>query len=851
MVRFTVNEVDHAVDDDARSLLDVLRDDLGLTGAKNACGEGQCGSCTVIVEGQPVFACITRMQEIDGARVRTVEGLSVDGTLHPVQAAFVDQRAMQCGYCTPGMVMRAVALLERDHNPDDETIASWFDTNICRCGGYPRIRAALHEATLPAAASADPAAVPAAASALSPPSERRWTANLRMDGDARDRSWGWTTPGGVRIDIDTDGRVHGYVGKVDGGQGNRWSLIRTIAAHLGVSTGLVELTMGDTALSPADLGTFGSRSTPDAGHALRITAAGLRRALLTDAATRWEVPVDRLTVADGMVRDTATDRTVSYSELVKAASRDIDVDPGDDVAPATVTADDVAAVRRGLAAAVTGAKQFPSDVTVPGMRHGRVLHPPAYGARLVRCDTSAARSVADAEVIESDGFVGVVALTRGIADDALQAIVAEWDVPDGPADADLEAYLRAHPAEQQEGRGGAVDHVAGDVDDARQGAATVVSATYTTAYIAHVPMELRVAVAAPDGEGLTVWLGTQRPYGVRAEVAAATGLGESQVRVVVPDFGGGFGGKHTGDVAVEAARLAHATGHPVRVAWTRKEEFRYGYLRPAAVIDMRTALSADARLLSWEFTNINSGAAGLMTPYDVKHRRIRFVPARAPLAQGSYRALAATANNFAGESHLDEIAAAAGVDPLDLRLQHLRDRRLAEVLRAAADAIGWGQSTDRMRPSDGVHVGIACGVEKDARVATAACVRLGTDGRARVTRLVTAFDCGAVIDPDGVRAQVTGATIMGLGGALFEAIRFDRGRILNAGLDGYRVPRMVDIPQIDVIVIDRPDVEPSGAGETPIISVAPAIANAVYAATGRRLRALPLDLDRDLRPNSG
>jgi isoquinoline 1-oxidoreductase len=306
-----------------------------------------------------------------------------------------------------------------------------------------------------------------------------------------------------------------------------------------------------------------------------------------------------------------------------------------------------------------------------------------------------------------------------------------------------------------------------------------------------------------------------------------------RVRIIVPDFGGGFGGKHTGDVAIEAARLAHGTGRPVKVAWTRAEEFQWAYLRPPAIIDVRATATHTGELTGWEFTNICSGAAGLLTPYDIPNRSEHYQPAHSPLPRGSYRALAATANHFARESHMDDLAAAVGADPIELRRRHLSDPRLIAVLDAVAERVDWAR-----RPG----LGIACGVEKDARVATVAEVSVddSAEDSPRLLRIVTAVDCGAVIDPDGLRLQVVGATIMGLGGALFEAIHFDGGRVRNASLAGYRVPRFSDIPPIDVIVVDRPDITPAGAGETPIVTIAAAIGNAIHAATGKRLRAMPL-----------
>jgi isoquinoline 1-oxidoreductase len=352
-----------------------------------------------------------------------------------------------------------------------------------------------------------------------------------------------------------------------------------------------------------------------------------------------------------------------------------------------------------------------------------------------------------------------------------------------------------------------------------------------------MPLEPRAALARWDSSGLTVWTATSTPFRARGELAAAFGIDPARVHVVVPDYGGGFGGKHGSVVAVEAARLARAAGSPVRVQWSRRDEFTAGYLRPAAIIDVASGADATGTLTAWSFANINSGLAGLLTPYRVPNRRQRYQAARSPLAQGSYRALAATANNFARESHVDEIAAAVGADPVEFRLRHLDDERLRTVLETAAAEIGWPGVGEPPRSG----TGIALGFEKGGRVATAARVEIGGDGSVRLVRLVTVADCGAVVHPDGLVNQIEGAIAMGLGPALFERIDFAAGRILNASMSDYRVPRLADVPaDIAVVLIDRPDQPLAGGGEAPIVAVAPAIANAIDRACSVRLRSMPL-----------
>jgi isoquinoline 1-oxidoreductase len=374
------------------------------------------------------------------------------------------------------------------------------------------------------------------------------------------------------------------------------------------------------------------------------------------------------------------------------------------------------------------------------------------------------------------------------------------------------------------------------VAEALPRAAHRLESTYTVAYIAHVPLEPRAAVAEWKDGRLTVWVGTQRPFGVKSELAEAFKLAEDKVRVIVPDTGSGYGGKHSGEHAIEAARLARGVGRPVKLVWTREEEFRWAYFRPAGVIDVKSGVDADGRLVAWEMHNYNSGSSSIRTLYEAPHQHIEFHPGRSPLRQGSYRGLAATANHFARESHMDELAAALKLDPLEFRLRNLKDARLRAVLEAAAERFGWAKAVN----APGRGHGIAGGFEKGSYVATCAEVRVEPSGAVTIVRLVASFECGAIVNPRHLESQVLGSVVQGIGGALFEAVEFDRGQILNPRLSRYRVPRFSDSPPVDVVLLDRKDLPSAGAGETPIVAVAPAIAGAIFAATGTRRRDLPL-----------
>jgi isoquinoline 1-oxidoreductase len=441
-------------------------------------------------------------------------------------------------------------------------------------------------------------------------------------------------------------------------------------------------------------------------------------------------------------------------------------------------------------------------------------------------------------LVHDGNFIGVTAPDALGAEHALNALRATWTAKPQPSSAEIFDYLRKHAREGGGGRGEGGGGT-GSIEEGLKAATHQLKATYTVAYIAHTPLEPRAAVAQWEGNKLTVWTGSQRPFGVRAELAEAFKMEEKDVRVIVPDTGAGYGGKHTGEAAIEAARLAKAAGKPVKVAWTRQEEFTWAYFRPAGVIDVTSGVRDDGTITAWEFHNYNSGGSAIRCPYDVANQKCEAHGSSSPLRQGSYRALAATANTFARETHMDELAALVKMDPLEFRLKNLKDARLRAVLEAAAEAFGWGKS----KPREGHGYGLSAGTDKGSYLGTCAEVMADKEsGMVRVVRAVAAFDCGAVVNPGQLKNQVEGALVMGLGGALFEAVEFANGMVTNGLMASYRVPRFSDLPKIEVVLIDRKDVASAGAGETPIIGIAPAAGNAIFAAAGMRLRTMPLVL---------
>jgi len=643
----------------------------------------------------------------------------------------------------------------------------------------------------------------------------------------------------ARVHIAKDGTITVMTGKVEGGQGARAELSQAAAEELHVPLDRVQLVMADTELVPDDGITAGSRSTPSTVPAVREGAAAARELLIDFAARQWNVERTSIEVKEGNAVHTATGRSTTYAALAadETASQTLQQPFAHGIHVTPVAGWKIMGVATGRPNAreiLTGRHVYPSDITRPGMLYGRVLRAPAYGARLASIDLGPAKALRDIRVVQDDQFVGVAAPDSSRADTALDSIAktAKWERAPHPSSKELFAYLKEHAREAIP-----ANPFAAEMAEAK----TVLRQTYHVAYAQHAPLEPRAAVAEWENGKLTVWTGTQNPFGCRGELARAFHLQAENVRVIVPDFGSGYGGKHTAECAIEAARLAQQAGRPVALCWTREEEFTWAYFRPAAVIEIEAGLDAENKLTSWHFININSGESAINTPYRAGKSRSHFVNSEAPLRQGSYRALAATANTFARESGMDELAAAAKVNPLEFRLAHLENPRLRAVLEKAAGEFGWEQRFGNKSPDRGV--GLACGTEKGSYVAV--CVEIEIDReqhRIQVRRVCQAFECGAIINPQNLQNQIQGAIIMGLGPALREEMRFENGEMLNAHFRGYGVPRFADVPQIDIQLVNRPDLESVGAGETPIIAVAPAIANAVFHATGVRVREMPIRL---------
>lgn len=642
----------------------------------------------------------------------------------------------------------------------------------------------------------------------------------------------------ARLHIARDGAITVLCGKVECGQGVRTEVIQAAAEELRVSPSRISVILADTDLVPNDGATVGSRSTPATIPLVRQAAAAARDLLAGLAAKHLAVPPAEIEIKDGRAIHGPSRNEKSYADL--AAVEDIGGLFAAAPVPREVTLAAIpqwqilgtSLLRPTARDLVTGKHQYPSDLVRPGMVYGKVLRAPRYRSRFSNPNLEAARALPGVTVVHDGDFIGVTAPTSAQAQKALDAISVQWTSDPHPNSSTLPDHLVRNAAPPSNPFGAELST-----------AAKTLQQSYFIPYIQHVPMEPRAAVAQWDDGKLTVWTATQQPFGIRRSIATAMRLPEDNVRVIVPDFGGGFGGKHTDECAVEAARLARAANKPVLLRWTREEEFTWAYFRPAGVMQCAASLDAAGRISSWYFININSGPSAVQTPYNIPRNLCQSVNSQPPLRHGSYRALAAAANAWARECFMDELAAAAALDPLEFRMTHLRgaEPRVRDVLAEVAKRFDW--SGRKSRKPDNVGIGIACATEKGSYTATAAQVSVDrAQGTWKIDHLAHVFECGKVLNPYYCTQQVEGAIIQGLGPVLREQMEFEGGRIQNGTFTSYQVPRFSDVPPMDVFLLDRPDLPSAGSGETPLITVAPAITNALSQAYGQRFRELPLRL---------
>lgn len=646
--------------------------------------------------------------------------------------------------------------------------------------------------------------------------------------------------------IDENGHVTVFSGKIEMGQGVLTSQAQMAAEELGVPLESITMIVGDTDRCPWDAGTWGSLTTRVFGPALRAAAAEARSVLLNLASKQLGVPRQELVAENGVISVAADpSKRVSYGEL--ARGKEITRLVGEKAILRSVREFKVmgqSPKRLDGREKVTGAAKFAGDIRLPGMLYAAILRPTVHGAKMKSAETSAAKAAAGVTVVEHEGTIAVLHASPDRAADALRLVKAEWELPQAAFDTETVGdYFAKHGGDPE------VRFSRGDIAS-RSDSLRVFNSTFRTAYKAHAPVEPHTALAEWKDGKMTVWAGTQSPFGTRDRIVHELGLDEKSVRVITPFVGGGFGGKSTSNQASEAAMLSRLTGKPVMVAWTRSEEFFYDTFDPAAVVKVDSAIDAEGKITHFDHHVYAAGDRSAELFYDVPNARIRTSMNRGsagaklhPFATGPWRAPGAGTNVFARESQIDIMAAAAKIDPLEFRLRNTSDPRARRVLQAVADAFGWKSAAG---PS-GSGRGLAVGLDSGTFAALAAQVSVDRKtGAIRVERVVCAQDMGIVVNPDGARMQMEGCVTMGLGYALREELQFRGGDVRDRSFATYSIPRFSWVPKIETILVQNDELAPQGGGEPAIVPVGAVIANAVFDLTGARLFRLPMTPERVL-----
>jgi len=681
--------------------------------------------------------------------------------------------------------------------------------------------------------------------------------------------------------IGVDGKVTVYTGRVDMGTGVRTSFAQVIADELDVTFQSVDIVMGDTDVTPDQGKTTASNNSGRGQQPLMRAAAEARQLLLKMAGDQWKIAPERLTVQDGAIRVQGdASRKVSYGELIggKSFGAKLQVtDPGDNWGPvlsgsAPVKSGGFRYVGRSLprvdvAAKVTGTFPYVHNVRVPGMVHGRTVRPPAIGARLVSVDESSVQSVPGLiKVVRRGNFLGVVAQREEQAIAAARQLKVTWSEAQQLPEDEYEWMRNGKPLKTQ------IQNT-GDVDAALARAAKVVKATYKLPVQNHAMIGPSCAVTDVRAGEATFWSGSQWIQGNRRDLAQMLGLPVEKVHGIWVEGSGSYGRLICDDAVADAALLSQAVGKPVRVQWTRQEEHVWEPKSPPALIDMQAGLDADGKViafslegwspshstgeagnfLAWRLVGTNpghdrlSGGPGghlysFANDRSIVHYTAELFRACTLRGPGAYQ------TDFAVESFIDELAFAAKADPVEFRFRHLKDADSIATLKMLAKQAEWQprpypqkmDATARVVSGRGV-----CHGAPGKMAAVAVDVEVNRDtGKVRVRKATIAAICGRIINPDSMKHQLEGAFLQGLSRGLLEEVKFDRAQAISTDWRSYPILTFPDIPQIETILIDQPGVDSSGVGEVGSVPTGAAIANAIFDATGVRLREIPFSPDR-------
>lgn len=696
----------------------------------------------------------------------------------------------------------------------------------------------------------------------------------------------------VFIALLDDGGVLAFNGHVDLGTGIRTALAQIVAEELSVALERVTMVLGHTEAAPNQGPTIASATIQISATPLRKAAAQAREHLRALAAQALQVDGEQLVLTDGVfnVRGAAAGQGVGFGALLagrrivlELAQGEVPLKPSGEY---TIVGRD--AGRLDIPSKVRAEAMYVHDVRVPGMLHGRVVRPPYpgrdggafVGASLLAVDRDSIAHLPGivAVVVEGD-FVGIVAEREEQATRAMRALNVSWKPvpPLAPMD-DLEARLRAIPASRRELLR------EGDAANALDGAAATLARTYVWPYHMHASIGPSCAVADYRADGLTVWSGTQNPHVMRIDLSRLCDLDEGRIEVVRLEAAGCYGRNCADDVVADAALLSRAVGRPVRVQLTREQEHAWEPKGAAQLMDVRGGIDAAGAPLAYEFTTrypsndapvlallltgrigseprvLQMGDRTAVPPYAYPQSTIVCDDVAPIVRAGWLRGVSALPNSFAHDSFIDELAFEAGQDPLAYRLANLPDDRACDLLRAVAAKAGWraGATGSRGRVADdgllhGRGIAYARYVHSKfpgfGAAWSAWVIDIAVDprsGEVKVESIVVGQDTGMMVNPAGVRHQMHGNIIQSLSRVLKEEVGFGPQGTTSLEWGAYPILRFTEVPPIEIVLMERQDQPPLGAGESASVPSAAALANALFDATGVRFRRPPFTPEKIL-----
>jgi isoquinoline 1-oxidoreductase subunit beta len=663
------------------------------------------------------------------------------------------------------------------------------------------------------------------------------------------------------IRIGSGGSVTLTMPYVEMGQGTYTSIPMLIAEELEVDLSQVRLEHAlpdETLYGNPYLGgvqaTGGSTAIRAVWEPLRQAGATARVMLTAAAAKRWNVEPSSCRAERGEVVHPPSGRRVTYGALAGDAAQ---VPIPEKVMlknPKEFKLVGRPAKRLDAPSKVNGTAVYGIDAKPHGMKIATLVQSPVFGGRVKSVDdTQAMRVKGVRQIVRLDDAVAVVAAHMGAAKKGLAALIVQWD--DGP-NAALTTEDIAHDLEKGVLSPGAVAQNVGDVATAIANAATRVEAIYQVPFLAHAAMEPMNCTVLVQKDSCEVWVGSQVTARAQAAAAKATGLPLDKVVVHNHFIGGGFGRRLEIDGVIRAVQISQHVNGPVKVVWTREEDIQHDMYRPYFVDRLSAGLDEQGMPVAWHHRFAGSSIVARWLPptfkngldpdttdgaidlnYGLPNMRVEYLRIEPPgIPTAFWRSVGPSHNVFVVESFMDELAAAARKDPVEYRRALLEKApRAKAVLELAAEKAGWGQPLPK-----GSGRGVSTQFVFGTYMAQVAEVEVSQDGSVSVRRVVCAVDCGSVVNPDTVEAQVQGAVIFGVSAALFGEITLKGGRVEQTNFDTYQVLRINEAPAIEVHIVQNIE-PPGGMGEPGTSAIAPAIANAIFAATGKRLRKLPID----------